>query len=200
MMNSYSNTSRPLFCFGLVLVNTGASQQIWAVRPDGHGNVTDSHVAWKLDKNVPFMPSPTIVGDLIYMVNDDGIISCVEAKTGKSVWRHRLGGQLRGLADRRRRPRLFLQRRRPRHRDRRRTQVQGIGRQQARPGLPRLARRLRQGHLPADENAPVPHRAAAASEGPVPPCFHASRLSLPSIFSITVRETAQDSTRRVARQ
>ncbi len=91
-VNSYSNTSRPLFCFGLVLVNTGASQQIWAVRPDGHGNVTDSHVAWKLDKNVPFMPSPTIVGDLIYMINDSGIISCVEAKTGKNVWRHRLSG------------------------------------------------------------------------------------------------------------
>jgi outer membrane protein assembly factor BamB len=90
--DSYSNTSRPLFCFGKVLVNTGASQQIWAVRPDGHGDVTKSHVAWKLDKNVPFMPSLTIAGDLIYMVNDNGIISCVEAKTGKNVWKHRLGG------------------------------------------------------------------------------------------------------------
>ena len=91
-VNSYSNTSRPLFCFGLVLVNTGASMQIWAVRPDGHGDVTGSHVAWKIEKNVPFMPSPTIVGDLIYMINDSGIISCFEAKTGKNVWRHRLGG------------------------------------------------------------------------------------------------------------
>ncbi len=92
MKNSYSNTSRPLFCFGMVLVNTGASQQIWAVRPDGHGDVTKSNVVWKLDKNVPFMPSPTIVGDLLYMVNDKGIASCVEAKTGKQVWRHRVGG------------------------------------------------------------------------------------------------------------
>jgi outer membrane protein assembly factor BamB len=91
-VNSYSNTSRPLFCFGLVLVNTGASMQIWAVRPDGHGDVTGSHVAWKIEKNVPFMPSPTIVGDLIFMINDSGIISCFEAKTGKNVWRHRLGG------------------------------------------------------------------------------------------------------------
>jgi outer membrane protein assembly factor BamB len=66
--------------------------QIWAVRPDGHGDVTKTHVAWKLDKSVPFMPSPTIVDDLLYMVNDQGIISCVEAKTGKSVWRKRVGG------------------------------------------------------------------------------------------------------------
>ena len=91
--NSYSNTSCPMFCFGLVLINTGASQQIWAVRPDGHGDVTGSHVAWKLTKSVPFLPSPTILGDLLYMVNDDGIISCVEAKTGKSVWRKRVGGK-----------------------------------------------------------------------------------------------------------
>ena len=62
------------------------------MRPDGHGDVTESHVAWKFDKSVPFLPSPTIVDDLLYMVNDDGIISCIEAKTGKSVWRKRVGG------------------------------------------------------------------------------------------------------------
>ncbi len=90
--NTYSNVSRPLFCLGMVLVNTGSTQQIWAVRPDGHGDVSGSHVTWKLNKSVPFMPSPTIVGDLIYMVNDKGISSCIEAKTGKSVWRHRWGG------------------------------------------------------------------------------------------------------------
>ena len=44
---------------------------------DGHGDVTESHVAWKLDKSVPFLPSPSCVGDLIYLVNDDGIASCV---------------------------------------------------------------------------------------------------------------------------
>jgi outer membrane protein assembly factor BamB len=91
--DSYSNTSRPLFCFDTVLINTGASQQIWAVRPDGSGDVSKTHVKWKLDrKTVPFMPSPTIVGDLIYLVFDGGIISCVEAKTGKIVWQKRVGG------------------------------------------------------------------------------------------------------------
>jgi outer membrane protein assembly factor BamB len=91
--NSYSNTSRPIFCQGMVMVNTGASMQLWAVRPDGSGNVTDSHVAWKCDKGVPFLPSPVCLGDLIFMVNDEGIVSCVDAKTGKNVWKKRLGGK-----------------------------------------------------------------------------------------------------------
>ena len=63
------------------------------MRPDGSGDVTDSHVAWKLDKNVPFLPSMTVVNDLLYMISDDGIASCVEAKTGKNVWKKRVGGK-----------------------------------------------------------------------------------------------------------
>jgi outer membrane protein assembly factor BamB len=91
--NCYSNTSRPLFIADMVMVNTGASQQIWAVRPDGSGDVTESRVVWKINKNVPFLPSMTTADDLLFMVNDDGIASCAEAKTGKSVWKKRLGGK-----------------------------------------------------------------------------------------------------------
>ena len=94
--------------------------------------MTDSHVAWKLDKNVPFMPSPPIVDDLIYMVSDNGIVSCVEAKTGKPVWRHRFGGKLRAspiAADGRI---YFFSDEGARHRDRPRPEVQGAGRQRAR--------------------------------------------------------------------
>jgi outer membrane protein assembly factor BamB len=88
--DSYSNTSRPIFCADMVMVNTGATTQLWAVRPDGSGDVTESHVAWRLTKGVPFLPSPLCIGDLITMVNDGGILSCVDAKTGKSVWQKRV--------------------------------------------------------------------------------------------------------------
>jgi outer membrane protein assembly factor BamB len=91
--DSYSNTSSPVFCSGKVIINTGASLQLWAVRPDGSGDVTDSHVVWKLAKGVPFLPSPACMGELIYLVNDEGIASCIDAKTGKAVWQKRLGGK-----------------------------------------------------------------------------------------------------------
>ncbi len=90
----FSNVSRPLFAHGLVLLNTGLGKpQLWAVRPDGRGDVTDSHVVWKLRKGVPAKPTPVIVGDLIFMTSDSGIASCVEVKTGEVVWQQRIGGQ-----------------------------------------------------------------------------------------------------------
>ncbi len=90
----FSNVSRPLFGHGLVFINTGfGSPQLWAVRPDGHGDVTDTHVVWKLRRGVPAKPTPLLIDDLLYMVDDKGVASCVEAKTGEIVWQERIGGQ-----------------------------------------------------------------------------------------------------------
>ncbi len=90
----HSSASRPLFGHGLAFVNTGFSKpELWAVRPDGHGDVTDSHVVWKVRKGVPAKPSPLLIGELIFMVNDSGIASCVQAKTGQLVWQQRIGGE-----------------------------------------------------------------------------------------------------------
>jgi len=83
--------SRIVAGHGLLFVNCGGMDfRLWAVREGGTGDVTDSHVVWKLDENVPFRSSPVLVGDLLYMVNDEGIVTCLEAKTGKPVWSERL--------------------------------------------------------------------------------------------------------------
>jgi outer membrane protein assembly factor BamB len=77
----------------MVFINTGfESPELWAVSLDGQGDVTDSHVLWKCDKKVPTIPSPLVIDSLIYMVSNDGVVSCLEAKTGKEVWRERIGG------------------------------------------------------------------------------------------------------------
>lgn len=90
----FSNVSRPLFGHGMVFINTGFGRtELWAVRPDGHGDVTKDHVAWKVTKGVPGKSSPVLVGDLLFMVSDAGIASCLEARTGKRVWQERIGGQ-----------------------------------------------------------------------------------------------------------
>ena len=67
--------------------------ELWAMRPDGHGDVTGTHVAWKVTKDMPATASLLLVGDLLYMVNDQGYALCVEAQTGNQVWRERLKGK-----------------------------------------------------------------------------------------------------------
>ncbi|MDP6113065.1 MAG: PQQ-binding-like beta-propeller repeat protein [Planctomycetota bacterium] len=91
---NHSSASRTLFGHGMLFVNTGYSRaQLYAIKPDGKGDVTQTHVAWKLIKGVSNKPSPVLVGDHLYMVTDKGgIISCVDAKSGKVVWQERIGG------------------------------------------------------------------------------------------------------------
>ncbi len=90
----FSNASRPMFGHGMVFVNTGFGRPtVWAVRADGKGDVTDSHVVWKCNKGMSMKPTPVLVGDLIFASADSGILTCVEAKTGEVVWQERVGGQ-----------------------------------------------------------------------------------------------------------
>ena len=68
------------------------SGQLLAIRPGGKGDVAASHVAWRFGKGAPNKPSILLVGDVIFMVNDGGIVAAVEAKTGEMVWRGRIDG------------------------------------------------------------------------------------------------------------
>jgi outer membrane protein assembly factor BamB len=62
-----------------------------AIRPGGEGDVTATHVLWQEKRSVPEVPSPLVYRDRVYMVRDGGIVSCMEAKTGKLLYRERLG-------------------------------------------------------------------------------------------------------------
>jgi len=91
--DGFSNVPRPVFSNGLVLIATGFQQpSLLAVRPDGSGDVTKTHVAWRLARGVPLTPSPIAVGGEAYLVTDGGIASCVEIATGATLWQQRLGG------------------------------------------------------------------------------------------------------------
>src|SRR5213079_2914637 len=89
----YSIIPRPVFAHGLLFVASGFNQPIlYAIRPDGHGDVTNSHVVWTLKKGAPLTPSPVAAGDELYVIADNGLASCLDAKTGKIHWQERLGG------------------------------------------------------------------------------------------------------------
>ena len=89
----YSQIPRPLFAHGLVYICTGFdSPRVLAIRPDGHGDVTDTHLAWQATRNGPNTPSPVIVGESFLMVADNGVLSCLNARTGDLRWQGRLNG------------------------------------------------------------------------------------------------------------
>lgn len=90
----FSVAPRPVFGHNLVFTIIDRDRpELWAVRPDGNGDVTDTHLAWKLFKSMPQRCSPLLVGDLLFLVNRAGIATCVEAKTGKPVWKERFRGR-----------------------------------------------------------------------------------------------------------
>lgn len=63
---------------------------ILAIRPDGSGNVTDTHVQWRTNKGVAYVPSPISEGEYFLVVSDSGVAHCFEAKTGEVVWEERM--------------------------------------------------------------------------------------------------------------
>jgi outer membrane protein assembly factor BamB len=92
--DGYSVVPRPVFAQGLIFVSSGFDSPIaYAIKPQGaNGDVTDTHIAWTARKAAPCTPSMLVVGEEIYMISDNGIATCSDAKTGKNHWSHRLEG------------------------------------------------------------------------------------------------------------
>jgi outer membrane protein assembly factor BamB len=91
--DGFSNVPRPVFGQGLVLIATGfQTPALMAVRPDGTGDVTRTHVAWTITRGAPYTPSPLLVGNDVYYVSDTGVLSLADLPSGQVVWQQRLGG------------------------------------------------------------------------------------------------------------
>jgi len=92
---THSGAAMPLFGHGLVYLNTGfGAADLLAVRPDGEGDVTTSHVLWTSKKAIGSKPSQLLVGDYIFNVDDQPpVASCIDAKTGAELWSRRLSGE-----------------------------------------------------------------------------------------------------------
>ena len=91
---SHTSAPRPVLGEGKILFITGIGKaEVWAMKPDGQGDVTQSNVVWKTDKSAPRTASPVVVGDLLFMVSDNGVVSCLEVATGNQLWKNTIGGR-----------------------------------------------------------------------------------------------------------
>ena len=157
--SAHSGSTRPVVGHGLVFIPTGFPKGgLIAIRPDGRGDVTATHVAWRLDRGIPNKPSLALAGNLLFMVTDAGVAQAVEAATRQSGVDVAHRRHVLGVAARLGQPRLLLQRGRQDDGDRGRAGVQGAGRESARRRLHGLARGGRRRPLPALAHAPLPDR------------------------------------------
>jgi len=93
--NGFSQVARPVFGHGLVFVigtRTDGQPELFAIRPDARGELTDKSIAWRRTTGVPHVPSPLLIGGELYLLHDRGVVTCLDAKTGRLIWQHRLGG------------------------------------------------------------------------------------------------------------
>lgn len=90
--SGWSLITRPLYAHGLVYICTGyVNQHLIAFKPEGSGDITPN-IVWQTKRNVANSPTPIVVGDELYMIADNGFMTCYDAKTGKVHWSERLAG------------------------------------------------------------------------------------------------------------
>jgi outer membrane protein assembly factor BamB len=83
----------PVVHDGIIYLTRGyRSGPYLAMRPGGRGDVNTSHVVWSVETGAPYVSSLVFANGLLFMANDTGIISAVDAKTGERVWQHRVPG------------------------------------------------------------------------------------------------------------
>ncbi len=80
-------TPSPIFA-GRLLFVVSPSEKLLAIRPDGRGDVTKSHVVWTTEDNVPDVTSPVSNGDLVFTLTTSGVLTCFDARDGRKLWEH----------------------------------------------------------------------------------------------------------------
>ncbi|HSR67716.1 MAG TPA: PQQ-binding-like beta-propeller repeat protein [Acidobacteriota bacterium] len=94
--NTFEVIPTPVVGHGLLFCSSGRAGPTLAIRPGGSGDVTETHLEWRAAKGSPFVPSPILHGDLLYMINDMlSILTVYEAESGDLVYQARMGKPVR---------------------------------------------------------------------------------------------------------
>lgn len=96
----------PIVAHGLAILTSshGRQRPLVAIREGATGDITPakagdlgSHIAWHVPRAGIYMQTPIVVGDYLYACGDNGLLNCYDARTGKSVYRERLGNGTTGF-------------------------------------------------------------------------------------------------------
>lgn len=89
----YSNVPRPVIGFGMTFVSSGYdTPTFYAIPLHRRGEIPTEDAVWRLSRGAPRNASPLLVGNELYLISDNGIATCVDARTGEVYWQERLGG------------------------------------------------------------------------------------------------------------
>lgn len=91
-LNGNRTITGPTVADGLVYATCGMRRDLVAVRPGGSGELPPAAVVWRAKDSTPDSPCPVVYRGLLFMVNDNGIAQCLDAKTGAAEWKERLPG------------------------------------------------------------------------------------------------------------
>jgi outer membrane protein assembly factor BamB len=83
-------TPSPVFGNGLLFIVDPGMYQLLAFRPDGSGDVTETHEVWRVDGEMPDITSPVSNGDQVFTLTSDGTLSCFDTSTGAELWKKSL--------------------------------------------------------------------------------------------------------------
>ncbi len=91
--------ANPVMAGGLIFATCGQGgrgMNLVAVDPTGTGDVSTTHIRYTRERTLPYVPTPIVNGDYIYLWCDDGVVCCVDPVSGEDVWMERVGGTYSG--------------------------------------------------------------------------------------------------------
>ncbi len=89
----YSQIPVPIYHQGIIYVCTGYdSPKLLAIKAGGSGDVTDTHLAWQVTRNIGHTPTPVLVDNHLFVVADNGVMSCLDLAKGEQKWQQRMPG------------------------------------------------------------------------------------------------------------